>query len=226
MHFARLLIGMTFASLLAGCGSHPPTPDSRKDIFLISAAATHLDLRSLPAIDFPALAKFQKLREVQMGYGSGSDEKLSALAQLHLPNLQCVVVIDSPQVTDRGVEALAALPSLTSAGLRGTSMTDAGVEILRKLPKLKGVTMDGSMKITFYGLLRMAQLETLEEWAFSAGNLSQTELLELIRATRNVKHLEISEPTEERLDLPALRQAAQAKGMMLLKVHDNSVSDL
>jgi hypothetical protein len=212
--------------LLAGCGSHPPTPDSRTDILLTSAAQTHLDLRSLPVSDFPALTKFQKLREVQMPFGSGTDEKLRALAELKLPSLECVVVIDSPGVTDHGVAALGKMQSLTAVGLRGTSMTDAGIETLRRLPKLKSVSLAGSVKITFDGVLRLAKLETLEEFSFPAGDLSQAEVLELIRATPSVKHLQISEPKEERLDLPALRNAAKAKGMMLLKVHDNAASDL
>jgi hypothetical protein len=224
--FVMSIAASLFVGLLTGCGSHPPTPDSRTDILLTSADQTHLDLRSLPVSDFPALTKFQKLREVQMPFGSGTDEKLRALAELKLPSLECVVVIDSPSVTDHGVVALGKMQSLTAVGLRGTSMTDAGIETLRKLPKLKSVSLAGSVKITFKGVLSLAKLETLEELSFSAGNIQQAELLELIRATPSVKHLQISEPNEGRLDLPALREVAKAKGMTLLKVHDDAASAL
>jgi hypothetical protein len=224
--FVMFVAALLFVGLLTGCGSNPPTPSSKTDILLTSSTQTQLDLRSLPASDFPALSKFHKLREVQMPFGSGTDEKLRALTELKLPSLECVVVIDSPGVTDHGVASLGKVKSLTAVGLRGTSMTDAGIETLRSLPKLKSVSLDGSINISIQGLLSLAKLETLEELSFPAGNIQQAELLELIRATPRVKHLQISEPNEERLDLPALRNAAKAKGMTLLKVHDNSASGL
>ena len=85
-----LLIVCPLSFVLTGCIGYaiafsasdpPPAPDSRWSIAWTCRNHTHLNLSALKPKDFPALKKFQELKEAQFGPHSNSatDEKMEAL---------------------------------------------------------------------------------------------------------------------------------------------------
>jgi len=129
-------------------------------------------------------------------------------------------------VTDAGAAWLGKMPRLKGLSLRETSITDAALDDLARLPKLEEFTLWGSKKITQRGVLRLMRSESLQDLGFDVDKMSQAEILEIIRAAKHVKRMDLGEPRLGRLDLPELRRAAKAKGVMLLKVQGDFVSAL
>ena len=101
-----------------------------RGITIISESTTHVHavISELHIKDFPALAKIHALFTVYFDGPEATDEKLKALAQLRFTNLACVVFTDCPLVTDKGVEHLSQIPTLSRLGLRQMSVTDAACE--------------------------------------------------------------------------------------------------
>lgn len=222
----RLSVAVTLAAALTGCGHWPSSPSSRRGIAFVSKNEYHINASNLGLADFPALAKFTKLYEIDFDNNSCSDEKLDALAQIGFTNLAQVVIIDCPLVTDKGVSILSRIPSIIGLGLRGVSISDKSTELMAAMPKLQGVNLANSTNVTLTGLLNLARSATIQDLGFSCGKLKQDDLMEIISAARHVNRMEISEPPEGRLDAPALRKAAEAKGIELYVVHAMSVSPL
>ena len=79
------------------------------------------------------------------------------------------------------------------------------------------------------GTLKMAQSETMESLGFSAGQMTQDELLRVIRTAgskMNRMDIEMVPPAESHLDFPALREAGEAKGIKLYAVRNKHVTKL
>jgi hypothetical protein len=112
--------------------------------------------------------------------------------------------------------------------LRGVSIGDAGCRIIANQMKLQGVNLPNCPKITITGLLALAQSDTIEDLGFSLNERTQADLLQLIKATRRINHIEIDivGDADKRLNPQELRQAAQAKGIMLLSVRNHVASSL
>ncbi len=204
------------ALLLTGCGSPPPSPGSRLGIAWTSRSNTHLILDSLPLKDYPALKKFHKLSEVQY-WREATDEKLEALARASLTNLACVTVNwGGKLVTDRGIEALTTLPSLTSLGLEGSRITDAGMEMIATRLRPKSVNAANCPNLTAKGLMKLAQAETLEDIQFSAENLRLDEAIQILRSLRHATRCDLIDPAQKfKGNEGALRSAARSKNLTL-----------
>jgi hypothetical protein len=214
------------AAFLTACGRYPAQLSSHRDIAFTSEGETHVNASQLNSEDFPALAKFTKLYEIDFDDNGGMDGKLEALAQIGFTNLAEVVITDCPLVTDKGLVFLSRIPSIKGLGLRGTSISDKSAEIMVAMPKLQVVNLANSTNITLAGLLSMERSDTMQELEFSCGNLTQDNLIEIISATRHLNRVTISEPPEGRIDAPTLRKAAEAKGIELYVVRNMSCSRL
>ncbi|MEO7676527.1 MAG: hypothetical protein ABIV39_07185 [Verrucomicrobiota bacterium] len=198
--------------LSGGCSNPPPAPASRFGVSFTSRNNTHLNLDSLPIEDYPALKKFHKLREVQ--YGTATDEKMEALANVGLTNLRSASLNGSSYISDRGIEALAQIRFMDSLGLEGTAITDRGVDLIAKRMHPRGVNVAACTKVTVDGLLKLAQSETMESLSFSVGEMMQADLIRLIHAAAPQlvrMDIDMVESTERRLDFPALRREAEEK---------------
>jgi hypothetical protein len=194
-----------------------------------SKTHVHASISNLRTRDFPALEQIHALFTVYFDGQGATDEKLKALSQLRFTNLACVVFTDCPLVTDRGIEYISQIPTLKRLGLRGMSVTDAACDTLITKMRLVEVNMPNCTNVTVNGLLKMVQAETMESLGFSVGQLKQDDLLHIIRsAGSKLKRLDVEmvESAERRLDLTALRQAAEDKGIKLYAVRNNRVRKL
>ena len=208
-----------------GCGHYPSYLKSHSDIWHTSHHETLIEVSQLPLDQFPRLAKFHQIYEVDFE-GGGTDDKLKALAKIGFTNLAEVVLTDCPLVTDKGIEYLSAVSSIRFFGLRGTSITDTSVGTFAKMSRLESVTIEGSAGITLKGLLALAQSDTLTDISFSGGALTQDDLIHIIGAVRHVTRIDIVDPADARLDAPALREAARAKNIQLYAVRNKVCSAL
>jgi len=196
-----------------GCGKYPTPLRTAKDIVRTPAETEMLSVSELSLEHFPALAKFTKLKQIKFYHPKGtgaSDEKLQALARLNFRRLKDINLLNCPAVTDKGLIALANISSLQLLQLEGTSITDASLEILAGKLALKGINVANCQGVTFRGLSPLAASETLQELTFSAENLSQTEVLQLISNLKAVKWLAIVDASGK-LDAEPIRRAGTEK---------------
>ncbi len=201
------------------------------EIIITSESTTHVHavISDLPVQEFPTLTKIHALFTVYFDGKGATDDKMKALAQLQFTNLACVVFTACPLVTDRGVEYLSQIPTLTELGLRQMSITDGACDTMVRRMRLTEVNMPNCTNVTVNGLLKMAQSETLESLGFSVGRMTQDELLRVIRTAgpkMNRMDIEMVPSAESRLDFPALRQAVEAKGIKLYVVRNKHVTKL
>lgn len=200
-------------------------------IYITSESKTHVhaNFEGLRIKDYPALEQIHALFTVYFAGHGATDAKLKTLAQLHFTNLACVVFTDCPFVTDKGIEYVASISSVTNLGLREMSITDAACITMTTKMRIHSVNMPNCTNVTLRGLLMLTQSPTIADFGFSAGNLTQRDLIEIIttsgpKLTR--MQIDLDGALEERLDFPALRQAAAAKKIMLLAVRKKSVRKL
>jgi len=140
-----------------------------------------------------------------------------------------VVFTDCPLVTDKGIESLSRIPTLERLGLRQMSITDAACETMVKKMHLRNVNMPGCTNVTVDGLLKLAQSETMESLGFSAGKMTQQDLIRLISTAApklNRMDIEMVQSSEQRLDLPALRREAAPKKIQLFAVRNKHARKL
>jgi hypothetical protein len=215
------------ACTVTGCGRYPAHIQSRRDIGFTSRAETHITITGLGSEDIRALSRLRELHEIQFKAGA-TDQQMIALAELRLPKLAQVVLTDCPQVTDMGVMALSQLPALRGLGLRGTGVGDTGCLWIARRMRLEGINLPRCPKVTAAGLLALARSPTIERLGFSLSDLTQADLLQIIRATRRVTHIEIeiTGNADRKLNLPRLRSSASTEGITLLRVDDLDVSEL
>lgn len=200
-------------------------------VVITSESKTHVHalVSNLRADKFPELEQIHALFTVYFKGQGATDEKLKVLSQLRFTNLACVVFTDCPLVTDTGIEYLSRISTLNSLGLRQMSVTDAACDTMITKMRLVGVNMPNCTNVTVNGLLKMVQAETMESLGFSVGQMKQDDLLRIIRSAGsklNRLDIEMVESAERRLDLPALRQAAEDKGIKLYAVRNNRVRKL
>jgi hypothetical protein len=207
---SRLAICSILFLLASGCGSPPPAPGLHWGISLLSTNTTHLILDVLPLKDYPALKKFQKLREVQFWNRDATDEKLEALAAVDLPCLTCVSLNGSPRITDRGIEVLSRIPSLHEFGLEDASITDAAVDLIIARMKPTGVNVAYCTNITFNAMLKLIRIDTMTGIGISSENLTTSDVLRLLDAVKNIEYFGLSGPSLH-LDTNAICRAARGK---------------
>jgi hypothetical protein len=222
------LAGFLTTSFFQSSAAEPKLP---AEVIITSKSTTHVHavISDLPVQKFPALAKIHALFTVYFNGSGATDEKLKALAQLPFTNLACVVFTDCYVVTDRGIEHISRIPTLTRLGLRQMSITDTACDTMVRHMRLTGVNMPNCTNVTVNGLLKMAQSELMESFGFSVGEKTQGDLIRLIRMAgpkMNRMDIEMLPSAESRLDFPALREAAEAKGIQLYAVRDKHVRKL
>jgi len=202
-----------------------------RGISITSESKTHVhaNISELRTEDFPALARIHALFTVYFRGHGATDEKLKALAQLRFTNLSCVVFTDAPLVTDKGIEYLLQISSVTNLGLRGMSISDTACVTLATKMRLHGVNMPKCTNVTLHGLLTIAQSKTIDSLGFSVGKMNQNDLIEIIsKSAPQLARMDVDMDgsSEALLDLPALRQAAEAKMIKLFAVRNKQVRRL
>jgi len=227
------IIELTLAGFLTAPLFHSSAAELKlpPEIIITSESTTHVHavISDLPVQKIPELTKIHALFTVYFTGRGATDEKLKALTQLRFTNLACVVFTDCHLVTDRGIEHLAQIPTLDRLGLRQMSVTDAACDTMARRMRLTGVNMPGCTNVTVNGLLKMAQSETMESLGFSVGQMTQEDLLRLIRTAGpkvNRMDIEMIPSAESRLAFPALREAGEAKGIKLYTVRNKHVTKL
>ena len=218
-----LLAALALSIVTSGCGHYPSYLKSHSDIWATSARETHIEVSQLPLDQYPRLAKFHQIYEVDFE-GGATDDKLKALAQIGFTNLAQVVLTDCPLVTDKGIEYLSTVSSIRGLGLRSTSITGRSVDTFARMSKLESVNIEGSAGVTLKGLVALAQSDTLTDISFSGAALTQEDLLRIIDAVRHITRIDIVDPADSRLDASALREAARAKHIQLYAVRNRVCS--
>jgi hypothetical protein len=194
-----------------------------------SKTHVHANISGLDIKDFPALERIHALFTVYFDGQGATDEKLKALTQLRFTNLACVVFTDCPLVTDKGIEYVSQISSVTNLGLRGMSISDAACVTMAARIRLHGVNMPRCTNVTVNGLLKMAQSKTIESLGFTIGRMTQADLIRIIKTAGpqlNRMDIDMDGTDEGRLNLAELRQAATAKSIMLYAVRNRRVSSL
>ena len=208
-----------------------PGSDIPPGVQITSESKTHVHakLSELEPARFPSLKKIHALCTVYFEGEGGTDEKLKALAQLRFTNLSCVVFTDCPLVTDKGIEYVSQISTVTNLGLRGMAITDAACATLASRVRLGEVYILRCTNVTVKGLVNLAQSKSIEHLGFSAGSMSQADLIQIIQSAGprlNRIDIDLDGASEERLDLPALRESAQARKITLYAIRNNSVRKL
>ena len=108
------------------------------------------------------------------------------------------------------------MPSIRNVGLTGRAITDRGVEVIARMPNLRGCGIDDCTSVTAGGLVRLAQMGTLEELSFPAAVVTQADLLRIIATGRRLNWIGIDEPAEGQFDAAVVRRAAAGKGVQVL----------
>ena len=220
---------LLFALVTNGCGTHPTPLTSVRDIARASTDTEQIVLGFLPVGDYPLLSKFQSLKDVSFFTTDGTganDEKLQALSKVKLKNLQGVLLLNCPRVTDVGIRHLSQIPSLKWLGLEGTSITDAALAIMANDMKLTSVNVANCSNLSVNGLLQLARSETLQSFSFPAESLTQEDVARLIGEFKpNLKWPSVVDLTGK-LNAPALEVIAQQRGFSLDVRQTGSMQDL
>jgi len=172
--------------------------------------SSHLILDALPLADYPSLNKVAGLREVQFWRRTATDEKMEALARVGFAQLQCVTMNGSSHITDRGIEALARIPTVHDLGLEGASITDVGLGIIAARMQPQRVNVASCPNITAKGLLKLVQAESLKDLGFSPNRMTTAEVVRLLEESRGLERFQITGPAHH-LDRAAIDRAAAAK---------------
>lgn len=227
----RLVFGVAVILALAAVRAECATAKLKvpPGVIITSESETHVHalISELRIKDYPALTNIHALFTVYFKGNGATDEKLKALAQLRFTNLACVVFTDCPLVTDKGIEHLSQISTVTNLGLRQMTISDAACATITAKIRLHEVYMPKCINVTVNGLLQMAQSKTIESLGFSVGKLGQNDLIHII-STAGPKlgrmDIDMDGAQEERLDLPALRRAADAKKIRLFAVRNRNVT--
>ena len=197
---------------------YPEPLNSRLNIALASADTDNIFIGKLPIEDYPALAKFKKLKRVNFHTQEGTgadDQKLLALSRIGLTNLFDVNLLNCPQVTDQGIKYLAQLPALRYLQLEGTSIADVGCKILGGKSSVTGVNVANCKNVTLSGLTELAHSQTLDEFSFSFDQLTQNEVIHLIGEFHHITWCEILDPKGE-IDATAVTKVAETKRVKIV----------
>ncbi len=227
--FGRATTILLYALAANGCGTHPTPLTSAGDISRASKDTEQIVIGLLPVGDYPQLAKFQKLKDVSFFTTDGTganDEKLRALSKVRFTNLQGVLLLNCPKVTDEGIRHLSQIASLKWLGLEGTSITDESLEIMSKNMKLTGVNVANCSSLTVIGLLKLAESETLQSFTFPAESLTQEDVARLIgKFKANLKWPAVVD-LGGKLNASQLESLAQRRGFSLNVRRTGAMQDL
>ena len=189
----------------------PVSISSKKDIRNAKPDTEEIAIRKdLPIQDYPLLAKFTRLGTIGIWARDGqnaTDEKLNALAALSFTNLVDVNLLNGRLVTDEGIRSLSQLPALKMLGLEGTSITDAGCEVMASKMRLTGVNVANCPKIGLKGIKILGSSTSVTNLSFSADNLTQKDVLDLIGSFKNIRWCQVVD-REGKID----GKAVEAKG--------------
>lgn len=192
----------------------PARLPSKSAIERTKADADYIDIAKLPLKDYPLLKKFPGVKMITLDSEEGTfatDEKLSALAALGLTNLTAISLINCRLVTDHGIAALLEIKSLTNIGLEGTAITDTACELMASRLRLTGVDLANCKGVTPKGIKALAVTDTITDFEFSLGSMSQQEVLELIESFKNMKWCWIVDPQGRLEGKPIKEKAAVRK---------------
>ncbi len=143
---------------------------------------------------------------------------------LTLTNLQLILLLDCPDVTDQGISTLANIHSLKGLGLEGTSITDAGVDVMAARMKLTSVNVASCGGVTQNGIRALARCPSLKKLSFSADRWTQDEIIGLIDTFENVNWCGIVDRTN-RLDRQLLEDKGKAKGIQVVVTRTGALED-
>lgn len=176
---------------------YPERLSTPRDVDLAKADAVDVDIRDLPLEDYPLLKKFKQVEQVYLGLSTSvpaTDQHLEALASLNFPHVVCVTANNCHAITDKGVQSLSRLYSLTQLGLEGTSITDAACETMAKTMHITDLNVANCSGITFHGLQALAASDALQDISFSNERLTAKEVSDLLDSFKSVKRCEIVDP--------------------------------
>jgi len=191
---------------------------SDRDIQKARPSSDEIRISHLPIESYPKLAKFHNLQRIDFatydGTG-GTDEKLQALTKVGFTNVSDICLLNSPLVTDKGIESLAQLPALRSLQLEGTSITDTGCKTLASKRSATGVNVAHCTNVTLKGILELSRSETLDGLSFSYRGLSQNDVIRVIGELRHAKWCQIVDPDGE-LDADVLKRVEAERGVTVV----------
>ena len=205
----------------------PERLHTNRDIQSAKPDVESIDIWDLPIQDYPLLVKFARVKNIMLDSQKGTfatDEKLKALARLDLTNLTGIIMVNCRLITDEGIRALVRIRSLTGLELEGTAITDAACETMSTRMSLTGINVANCNGVTLEGLKRLAISATLKDFVFSAGKLTQQEVLDLVASFKNVTRCDIVDP-QRKLDANAIKAKGNERGMQVFLRQTGALQD-
>jgi hypothetical protein len=184
--------------------------------------------KDLPIQDYPLLAKFTRLSRIGIWARDGqnaTDEKLKALAALSFTNLVDVNLLNGRLVTDEGIRSLSQLPVLKMLGLEGTSITDAGCEVMASKMRLTGVNVANCPGVGLKGIKTLGSSATVTNLSFSADNLTQKDVLDLIGSFKNIRWCQVVD-TQGKIDGSALKAKGAERNIYVFVKSTGALQDM
>jgi len=208
-----------------GCGHYPRPIHSGRSIWWAPASEYEIVIVNLPLKDWPKLQKFAGLRHLRISQRTApeiTDEHLKVLSRLNLPKLRDVSFAYGYRVTDEGIQAVAALSSITSLQLIGTGITDKGMHTLAtQFHQLKGLNVEACVSLTPSGFLALTNSRTINSLSLSIDNFSQRQVEGLITEVKNVTWWTLKDP-HGTLDLDSLRRLGMARKVTIQRSDANN----
>ena len=210
-----------------GCGHYPAPSSSAHSIKWASSSEHLIAIRGLPLEDWPKLEKFKKLSDLRVDKVFApqiTDEHLKLLSHLKLPELGQVDLGYCSNVTDAGLRSLAAIPSIRSLNLFGTSITDRGmITIATGFQNLNMVCVGECRLLTTGGFLNLTNSTTITQVALSFDPFSQAQLEHIISTLANVRWWIIGDPGHD-LDLARLRRLGESRKITIEVIDDRDLA--
>lgn len=201
--------------------NYPVVLRSRHNIESHPSTLNDIYIGELPVIEYPLLAKFVQVKQIRFNNTlnrenvGATDEKLRALSNLSFTNLTGIAMLNCSRVTDDGIKTLTKIPSLRWLQLEGTSITDAALDVMASQMQLAEINCANCPKVNVSGLKSIAASAFLRDLSFSAVNLQQADILQLIKMFKtNVTRCQIID-TERKLDTGPLKTTAAEKRIQL-----------
>ena len=201
---------------------------TERDIQRARSNLDEIDIRNLALKDYPLLSKFTGVKRIRVSSIEGTsatDEKLKALGALNLTNIIDISLLNCQLVTDEGIRALAKIRSVKMLQLEGTAITDAALEIMASQMRLTGVNVANCSGVTAKGLKALTSSDTLQEFGFSADNVTQDEVMNLIASFKKVTWCSIVD-LSNKLDSNALRIKGAERKIHVAVTPTGSLQDM
>lgn len=157
-------------TILAGCGSWPPVLDCEEEVKAVRKDVQEVRVRGLEDGEVATLERLSNLERLDFGSGHAvgeamiSDRGLKTLAGLSLPRLKILSLGYCDGITDRGLNHVAEMKSVTWLSLMACrGVTDEGIGNLAPMDNLKGLDLRGCPRVTDSGLVHLAQMDHLRQ---------------------------------------------------------------